>query len=39
MQDVIIYIAVGLAALYLLRKYIFKSDKDSDCGGPDCHCG
>jgi len=38
MQDVLLYIFVGLAALYLLRKFIFKSKKDSDCG-PDCNCG
>jgi uncharacterized membrane protein YuzA (DUF378 family) len=39
MQEVLLYIVVGLAALYLLRKFIFKSKKDSDCGGPDCKCG
>jgi uncharacterized membrane protein YuzA (DUF378 family) len=36
-QEIIIYILLGLAVIFLLRKFVFKSKKkkgncDSDCG-------
>ncbi len=40
MQQIFVYIIVGLAALFLLRKFIFKPKRKSDCdGGDDCKCG
>jgi uncharacterized membrane protein YuzA (DUF378 family) len=40
MQQVLVYIFVGLAALFLIKKYIFKSKSKSNCGdGDDCKCG
>ncbi|MFY0602508.1 MAG: FeoB-associated Cys-rich membrane protein [Flavobacteriaceae bacterium] len=37
MQEVIVYIIVGLAVFYLARKYFFTTSKDEGCN-PDCGC-
>ncbi|MCF6223282.1 MAG: FeoB-associated Cys-rich membrane protein [Flavobacteriaceae bacterium] len=38
MQQVLVYIALALAVLFLLRKYFFKSkNKDGNCD-EDCGC-
>lgn len=36
-QEIIIYIALGLAVFFLLRKFIFKRKK-KNCGSSDCGC-
>ncbi|PIR14605.1 MAG: FeoB-associated Cys-rich membrane protein [Flavobacteriales bacterium CG03_land_8_20_14_0_80_35_15] len=38
MQNVFALIIVGLAAFYLLRKFIFKPKKKTGCGSDDCKC-
>jgi len=35
MQDYLVYIALGLAVAFLIKKYFFKSKKKGDCD-PDC---
>ncbi|WP_111706804.1 FeoB-associated Cys-rich membrane protein [Lutibacter citreus] len=35
MQDILVYIALGLAIGFLVKKYFFKSTKDDNCG-PGC---
>ncbi len=37
LQEIIIYVILGLAIFYLLRKYIFKGKKKGDCDS-DCSC-
>jgi len=39
MQQILVYILVGLAALFLLRKFVFKPKKKTGCGSDDCKCG
>jgi hypothetical protein len=37
LQTVAVYIILGLAVLFLLRKFVFKSKKDNGCDkGCDC---
>ncbi|UMB59312.1 FeoB-associated Cys-rich membrane protein [Lutibacter sp. A80] len=36
MQDILVYIALGLAIAFLVKKYFFKSKKK---GGCDTNCG
>lgn len=37
-QEILMYVALGLAAYFLARKYIFKRKK-KNCGGTDgCGC-
>ncbi|KGL62679.1 FeoB-associated Cys-rich membrane protein [Polaribacter sp. Hel1_85] len=37
MQEIIAYLLVVLAVAFLVKKYIFPSDKDKGCS-PDCGC-
>ncbi|WP_405609901.1 FeoB-associated Cys-rich membrane protein [Polaribacter sp. Asnod1-A03] len=37
MQEIIIYILLFLAIVYLVKKYFFRSKKKSNCG-TDCGC-
>ncbi len=37
MQEVITYIVVALAVVFLVRKYIFKTKKRKNCN-TDCDC-
>ncbi|PKH49790.1 FeoB-associated Cys-rich membrane protein [Tenacibaculum sp. Bg11-29] len=37
MQEVITYIAVGLAVLFLIKKFFIKSSKSKGCD-TDCNC-
>jgi len=40
MQQILVYIVVALAALFLLRKFIFKVKHKPGCGNDDnCNCG
>lgn len=40
MQDVIVYIVLGVAVVFLLRKYVFKGKKKTGCGDDhNCKCG
>ncbi len=36
MQDILVYIALGLAIGFLVKKYFFKSKKKGDC---NTNCG
>jgi len=36
MQDILVYIAFGLAIAFLVKKYFFKSKKKGGCG---TNCG
>jgi len=37
MQDILVYIALGLAIGFLVKKYFFKSKKKGNCN-TDCDC-
>lgn len=37
MQQIIVYVLVGIAFLFLLRKYVFTSKKAKKCSS-DCAC-
>jgi predicted small secreted protein len=37
LQQIIVYTILGLAILFLVRKFIFKSKNEKGCG-PDCGC-
>ncbi len=37
MQDVLVYIALGLAIGFLVKKYFFKTKKNGKCDS-DCNC-
>ncbi|WBX73787.1 FeoB-associated Cys-rich membrane protein [Tenacibaculum pacificus] len=37
MQEIITYITVGLAVLFLIKKFFIKSKKKKDCN-TDCDC-
>ncbi len=36
MQEYLVYIALGIAVVFLVKKYFFSKKKDN-CG-PDCKC-
>ncbi|MCF6349864.1 MAG: FeoB-associated Cys-rich membrane protein [Flavobacteriaceae bacterium] len=36
-QEIIVYVILGLAVLYLVRKIFFKPNQNKDCN-PDCGC-
>ncbi len=37
MQEVLVYIALGVAIGFLIKKYFFKSKSKGNCD-PDCGC-
>jgi hypothetical protein len=37
MQDYLVYIALGFAIAFLVKKYFFKSKKKGNCD-KDCNC-
>lgn len=37
MQEIIVYIVVSIAVLFLVRKYIFPVKKNKNCS-TDCNC-
>ncbi|WP_089380302.1 FeoB-associated Cys-rich membrane protein [Lutibacter agarilyticus] len=37
MQDILVYIALGLAIAFLIKKYFFKSKKKGNCN-TNCSC-
>jgi hypothetical protein len=37
MQEIITYIVLAFAVVFLVKKYFFKSKKKGDCG-PNCNC-
>lgn len=39
MQDVIVYVILGLAVAFLLRKFVFKKKGKGSCGEGNCKCG
>ncbi|HNQ27604.1 MAG TPA: FeoB-associated Cys-rich membrane protein [Aquaticitalea sp.] len=38
-QEVIVYVILGLAVAYLLKKFVFKPKKKNCGGGENCGCG
>lgn len=39
LQEIIAFIALGLALAFLIKKFFFKKKKsDKNCGGDDCGC-
>ncbi len=38
MQQVLVYIALGLAIFFLIRKYFFKSKRKKNGCDTDCNC-
>jgi len=38
MQQILVYIAVGMAIFFLLRKFIFKPKKKKGDCDTDCNC-
>jgi len=36
-QEIIAYIILGAAVIFLIKKFFFKKKSDKDCGG-DCGC-
>ncbi|WP_208111790.1 FeoB-associated Cys-rich membrane protein [Sunxiuqinia elliptica] len=39
LQDILAYLAVITAVIFLIRKFFFNKKKsDSGCGGTDCGC-
>jgi hypothetical protein len=37
MQDILVYIALGLAIVFLIKTYFFKSKKNGNCNS-NCNC-
>ncbi len=38
-QEIIVYVLVAGAAVFLIKKFLFKKKKKSgDCGSDDCGC-
>lgn len=37
-QEILAYAVLGIAVLYLIRKFFFKKKSDKNCGGDDCGC-
>ncbi|RVT79831.1 FeoB-associated Cys-rich membrane protein [Flavobacterium sufflavum] len=38
-QQIIAFLALGIAVIYLFKKFVLKKKKkDKDCGGGDCGC-
>lgn len=39
MQEIIAFIALGIAVAFLIKKFFFKKKKsDKNCGNDDCGC-
>jgi len=37
MQEILVYVALGIAVGFLIKKYFFKTKKNGNCD-PDCGC-
>jgi hypothetical protein len=38
-QEILAFIALGIAVAFLVKKFFFKKKKkDKNCGGDDCGC-
>jgi membrane protein implicated in regulation of membrane protease activity len=39
-QEIIAFLVLGIAVVYLFKKFFFKKNKkkDKNCGGGDCGC-
>jgi hypothetical protein len=37
-QEIIAFVALGIAIAFLIRKFFFKKKSDKNCGGDDCGC-
>jgi hypothetical protein len=38
-QEIIVYLIVVAALVFLVRKFIWKKKSKKNCGGTDCGCG
>lgn len=37
-QEIIAFIALGIAVAFLIKKFFFKKKKSKNCGTDDCGC-
>ncbi|KAB1156987.1 FeoB-associated Cys-rich membrane protein [Flavobacterium luteum] len=37
-QEIVVFIIVGFALAYLIRKFIWKPKSNKNCGNDDCGC-
>jgi len=37
-QEIIVYVLLGIAVGFLIKKFFFKSKKKKDCGSDGCGC-
>jgi len=37
-QEIIAFIALGIAVAFLIKKFFFKKEKSKSCGTDDCGC-
>lgn len=37
-QEIIVYLLLGIALAFLWKKFFGKKKKDKNCGGDDCGC-
>ena len=37
-QEIIVYIILGFAIAFLVRKFFWKKKSDENCGNDDCGC-
>jgi uncharacterized membrane protein YuzA (DUF378 family) len=38
LQEIIAYILLGIAVVFLIRKFLWKKSKSKSCGPDDCDC-
>jgi len=38
-QEIIVYIILGFAIAFLVRKFLWKKKSNKNCGNDDCGCG
>lgn len=37
-QEIIAYVLLGIAVVFLAKKFFFKKKKSKNCGSDDCGC-
>lgn len=37
-QEIAAYVLLGIAVIFLVRKYFFKKKNQKNCGSDDCGC-
>nr|WP_143000959.1 FeoB-associated Cys-rich membrane protein [Flavobacterium saliperosum] len=38
-QEIVVYLLLGIAVAFLVKKFFGKKKKDNDCGDGNCGCG